>query len=63
MENEVVFVVEPDQYGGWQAICQEEGILTHADTLEELTDQLTELLPAPIRLEMGKGYRKAVPVA
>ncbi len=42
--KEVVFLVEPDQDGGFRAHCPEEGILTQGDTLDELHEMIAQAL-------------------
>jgi predicted RNase H-like HicB family nuclease len=42
--KEVIFLIESDKDGGYQAHCREEGILTQADTLDELHEMIQQAL-------------------
>ncbi|OIN61016.1 type II toxin-antitoxin system HicB family antitoxin [Arsenicibacter rosenii] len=44
MLTEIIFVVESDKSGGFQAYSLEEGILTQGDTIPELQESIREAL-------------------
>lgn len=46
MLTEIVFYVESDTSGGFQAYSLEEGILTQGDTIPELQESIQEALDA-----------------